>query len=105
MSECCSFVTRRISVSLTSNETSKAFLVFAVMQNEDLVILKLLIFEETLGENSCGYAQSCVVPSRLCRLKKGCATPKEQKMPHPLCVIGGAAFQLEENCDTLEITR
>lgn len=74
------FMTNSVSVSLTGNETSKASLVIAVTQDRHSVILKLLTVEETVGENRRGCAQGCGDPSRLCCLKRGCTTPKEQKM-------------------------
>lgn len=87
------FMTNRISVSLTSNETAKASLITAVTQDKHLVNLKLLTFEETVCENQCGYAQGCVAPSKLCCLKRRCTRFKEQKMFHSLWVVGGIAVQ------------
>lgn len=92
------FMTNRISVSLTSNETSKASLVIVVTQDKHLVILKLLTFEEPVGENRCG----CAAPSRLCCLKRGCTTPKEQKIPRENSF--SSSIPEEENYSTLKTT-
>lgn len=78
------FATNRISVSLTSNETAEASLITTVTQDKHLVNLKLLTFEEAVGENQRGCAQGCVAPSKLYCLKRRCTRFKEQKMFHSL---------------------
>lgn len=87
------FMTNRTSLSLTSNETSKASLTIAVTQDKHLITLKLLTLEEAVGANWCDCAHGCTIPSRFYWLKRGCTAAKEQKMFRSLWEVGGTAVQ------------